>query len=162
MLRSTRIRRWLESLVFIPIPLRRGGDGGRKVPRSPTASSPRVQIGSAKVELAAQAILLGRDRSLRGQLPKRVAMDTQVLSRMPAVEPFVVRRLVVGQSFEYHRGDLVCEVIYELIEESARGIADSVHRRCARSAECASETDRRWVYGDIVLEGRASQELALA
>src|SRR5262249_18662092 len=62
----------------------------RELGGTPILSPPLVEIRAAEEQLAARSILLSRDSPLGCQLPKRVAMDPEVLGRAPRIEPFVL------------------------------------------------------------------------
>ena len=67
-------------------PLRRRVQYRRQMAGPPARATPRVEVDAAEIQLAASALLLGRDRSLGRELPRRVAMNAEVLGRATRVE----------------------------------------------------------------------------
>jgi hypothetical protein len=75
------------------------------MPRPSAASAPSVEIRASEVQLAVRSVLLGRDRLLSRELPKRVTVDSEVVRRVAGVEPLAMpvvfaRRVSIDQSCE--------------------------------------------------------------
>lgn len=89
--------------------------------RPAAAPSPGVQIGATKVELAVRTVLLSRNGSFGSELPQRVAVDAEVVGRVPRVEPLALlgRRDLGAYGTRETLGDPLCELIDQRVEESA-------------------------------------------
>jgi hypothetical protein len=61
------------------------------------------------MELAARGVLVNRNRTFCGELPKRVSVDAEVLGSGPSIQPFRYTLGRMGRAFHQAIDDEVCQ-----------------------------------------------------
>ena len=79
-----------------------------------TGLAPLVESRATEEQLAASAVLLGRDHPRSREPPERVPMKTQVLRRLRGVEPLVS---LIGTAVLEARDDCCRHTIDEMVDE---------------------------------------------